>query len=447
MKTKRLLLTLIIAISFIFTFSSPAVFAGSKHKKNIKKLYKGEKAYNNIAALLEFGPRVAATEAEREAAAYIATKMASYGIQVEIEEFPTLYYEEFSIEANVVDGEVLSPNFFTFSPAGEVTAPIVHCGLGNPDEFPPEVAGNIALIQRGELTFYDKTQNAAAAGAEAVIIYNHSEGNIQGTLGDITDIPAAALSLAEGELLVELLDGGKVVVHLNVDSDYYMSTSQNVIGTITGKHPDYGVMYMGAHYDSVPGAPGANDDGSGVGAMMEAARIFSKKGLKTKATLKFIAFGAEETGLNGSEQYVIAHQEEVETQGIGMINLDMIAVGDVLKIGCIGVADMDLTEYTQIKADRMGIEDWVPFEAAQNSDHTYFELAGLPVVFLAADPDLNYHTPEDSLDKIDLELLEQNGELASAVMYDWAKYPHRPKKKAVGFKKVHAFRDKVKRTK
>ena len=61
--------------------------------------------------------------------------------------------------------------------------------------------------------------------------------------------------------------------------------------------------------------------------VLEAARVLATNGHRTKATLKFIAFGAEETGLNGSFEYVVANEEEVATKGLGMVNLDMVGVG------------------------------------------------------------------------------------------------------------------------
>ena len=73
--------------------------------------------------------------------------------------------------------------------------------------------------------------------------------------------------------------------------------------------------------------------------MLEAARVLTAKGHRTKATLKFIAFGAEETGLDGSYEYVDANEEEVTTKGLGMVNLDMIGVGDTLQIGNIDYGD------------------------------------------------------------------------------------------------------------
>ena len=59
---------------------------------------------------------------------------------------------------------------------------------------------------------------------------------------------------------------------------------------------------LSAHMDSVVGAPGANDNASGVGLMLELARVF--KGYNTDKDLKFIAFGSEERGLLGARYYV-----------------------------------------------------------------------------------------------------------------------------------------------
>ncbi|MCP4020615.1 MAG: M20/M25/M40 family metallo-hydrolase, partial [Desulfobacteraceae bacterium] len=371
---KRFIVTMAITVSLLLVLAGQTLYAGSKCK-DIQKLYKGHKAFAHIEALVGFGPRVAGGAEERAAADYIAAKMERYGLDVEIQEFPMVYFEDFGSELSVEGGSILSPNTIGYSPAGVFTSEIVLCGLGYPSDFPPEVAGRIALIQRGELYFSEKTANAAAAGALAVIIYNNEEGNFFGTLGAIGDISAVSISLEDGEYLVELLAGDAVVVSYNVDTEAYESTSQNIIGTLEGTQPEQGIVYIGGHYDSVSAGPGANDNASGAAGMLEAARVLAKKGHRTKATLKFIAFGAEEIGLDGSYNYVIENEEEITNNGLGMINLDMIGVGDTLLIGCIGYAAPDLTDYTQEKAVTMGIEDWEAFTADTNSDHTYFEMA------------------------------------------------------------------------
>lgn len=72
-------------------------------------------------------------------------------------------------------------------------------------DFPAEVAGNVALIQRGTCTFAQKAQNAEAAGAVAAIIFNEGQegipnddrtGVVLGTLGELAEEPGA-----EGGLL------------------------------------------------------------------------------------------------------------------------------------------------------------------------------------------------------------------------------------------------------
>lgn len=421
MRSRYQMIAVLILVSVTVAIVLYAVLARPK-AVDIQALYQGTEAYAHIAALTNFGPRVAGGPAEKAAADYIAGQMESYGLDVELQEFPVTYFEDLGSTLEVVGGAVLSPNTLHFSPSGEFTTEIVECGLGYPTDFSADTAGNIALMHRGELFLWQKTQNAAAAGAVATIIYNSEPGNFLATLTFTTDIPAVSISLEDGTLLLDLLAAAPVTVHLTVETVASESTSRNVIGTLEGTDPEQGIVYLGAHYDSVSAGPGANDDASGVGAMLEATRVLSPRGHRAKATLKFIAFGAEETGLDGSEYYVTEHEDEVTNKGLGMINLDMIAVGDTPLIGNIGSAGSALVDYTRDKAAAMEIA-WQPFTAETRSDHAPFETVGVPAVFLHQSPDPWMHTAEDTLDKIDIATLEMNGELATATMYDWARAP------------------------
>ena len=94
------------------------------------------------------------------------------------------------------------------------TATVYYCGLGYPTNFPAAVSNNIALIQRGTLTFSNKVLNAMAAGARAAIIYNNAAGNFSGTLGGTNDwIPAVSLSQADGLSLQSILPATATVMH------------------------------------------------------------------------------------------------------------------------------------------------------------------------------------------------------------------------------------------
>src|SRR6266851_172802 len=65
------------------------------------------------------------------------------------------------------------------SSRGEIVGPYVFCGLGRPEDFPISVAGKIALIKRGEITFNQKVRNAQDAGALSVVIYNHDDSDFR----------------------------------------------------------------------------------------------------------------------------------------------------------------------------------------------------------------------------------------------------------------------------
>lgn len=246
---KKTLVGLLLAACLVMTF---AVHVQAFSSQDIRSLYSGQNAFEHVQKLAGFGPRTAGGEVEKKAASYIASEMAGYGLNVTIQEFPIIYFEDMGSTLEVVDGAALAPNTLTYSPTGEFTAQIVDVGLGRPEDFPVEgIHGKIALIKRGQLYFWQKTQNAAASGALAAIIYNNAPGNFFGTLTFITDIPAVSISKEEGEYLQGLLGTGEVNVHLKVDTFADSRTSQNVIGTLPGIDPDQGIVYIGGHYDSV----------------------------------------------------------------------------------------------------------------------------------------------------------------------------------------------------
>jgi hypothetical protein len=108
------------------------------------------------------------------------------------------------IEMRLMEGSVTLP-----SPA--IDLPYVVCGQGlSAQDFPAEVDKKIALVQRGEISFYEKATNAANAGAAAVVIYNNRDGNFFGSLGDqdpMPAIPVVSISKLDGETMVAAIGG------------------------------------------------------------------------------------------------------------------------------------------------------------------------------------------------------------------------------------------------
>lgn len=99
-------------------------------------------------------------------------------------------------------------------------------------------------------------------------------------------------------------------------------TGHNVTAYKPGAVYPLDYIVIGAHRDAVPGSPGADDNGSGVAAVMEFARIM--KDVDTKETIIFALFDAEEDGLLGSWYWANAAAER-EDRITFMLNMDMIA--------------------------------------------------------------------------------------------------------------------------
>ena len=109
-------------------------------------------------------------------------------------------------------------------------------------------------------------------------------------------------------------------------------SSRNIIAEKRGETDPNEILIICAHYDSTSTnpatlAPGADDDASGVAAVMEAARIL--RPYSFDFTVRFIAFSAEEWGLYGSRNYA-AQARDRDDEIIGVINLDMIAYANLM---------------------------------------------------------------------------------------------------------------------
>ena len=116
---------------------------------------------------MTIGPRVQGTEAERDAAAFLAAEFTSAGYMVELQPVP-LESQRVAEQAFSVDGVPIDAQAFDGSGAGGVRGPLVVVpGLGAASDFAQvDVEGAVALIERGVLFFRDKIANAEAAVGE-----------------------------------------------------------------------------------------------------------------------------------------------------------------------------------------------------------------------------------------------------------------------------------------
>jgi subtilisin family serine protease len=125
---------------------------------------------------------------------------------------------------------------YTSGTTGNVTS----CGKGYPPQFPQNVAGNIALIERGSddgnpFYFSDKVQNAMNAGAVAVIIYNNKPGLDNVTLGGAGNwVPAVFISQTDGQFLASLGTPMATVVNGIVSGYQYKDGTSMAAPHVTG---------------------------------------------------------------------------------------------------------------------------------------------------------------------------------------------------------------------
>ncbi len=394
-------------------------------KKLLKKI-DGEKIYQNIDYLSKV-PRVAGTVSEENAVHYIKEQFESYGYEVEIQPFTFYGYTppttiELSVESQ--QGEY-APRAFTYSVSGNVTGELVDAGLGKKEDLQDhDLTGKIALVERGEISFSEKVLNAAEKGAVGVIIYNHSDGPLSGTLGEHNDdfVPAVALSKAEGEALSAEL--GKSVTITIEGAETGEKTSHNVIAT---KHPKNkkkatdDIIVVGSHHDSVAGAPGANDDASGTAMTLELARVLKNE--QTDTEVRFITFGAEEVGLLGSSHYVETLSEDEIDRTVANFNLDMVGskdAGDLVMLTLDGKPNL-VTELAQKSSEKLNGEA-TPYGQGGRSDHVPFAEVGIPAaLFIHSPSEPWYHTPEDTIDKISKEKLQDVAEIVGSAVYDRAR--------------------------
>ncbi len=269
-----------------------------------------------------------------------------------------------------------------------------------------------------------KVKECAKKGATAVIFYNTSgtEDNIAFDPKDRSEIASIPVIYVSKEAKRKYLkdESASLDVKINVDINEKKRTGYNVLGFYNNGAST--TVVIGAHYDhlgygedgnSLYRGPekmihhGADDNASGVAAMIELAKLLKQSKLRNNNYL-FIAFSGEELGLFGSKfftEHPTAHLASINY----MINMDMVGrlndSSHALTIGGYGTSPAwghlfgrnDGKNYFRIKYDSSGTGP---------SDYTSFYRKNIPVLFFFTGMHNDYHKPTDEYQKINY-----NGEL------------------------------------
>jgi Zn-dependent M28 family amino/carboxypeptidase len=228
-----------------------------------------------------------------------------------------------------VTGTLVATNDIVIPPGDEASTSNSGCEAS---DFTPASATEpqVALIQRGTCDFFVKAQNAQAAGYDAVIIFNEGqpgrEETLSGTLTaeDESTIPVIGTSFAIGEELYNQVNAGTVTVRVATTTEIRRDVpTANLLATTETGRTDRQVV-VGAHLDSVQEGPGINDNGSGSASTLEVALQMAELGITPRNQVRFAWWGAEESGLVGSQFYVDSlTKKEIQNTAVNL-NFDMV---------------------------------------------------------------------------------------------------------------------------
>ena len=396
------------------------------------------------------GTRALGTPGYDASVDYVAKALRDKGFDVQTPEFevrlPWADEPQLTVGGSKIAAKPLE--FTIGTPDGGVSGPLVlapvedspGCEASDYDGLP--VASSVVLVDRGKCPFAAKQAIAAERGAVALIVANNEDGDdTGGTLGEQADvkIPVISVSKSSGERLRAA--PGPAAIKLN--AGVRIEKTRNVIAqTKTGSTSD--VVMVGAHLDSVPDGPGINDNGSGVAAVLETALQLGPSPEVNNA-VRFGFWGAEESGLLGSRNYV----ESLDLDGLKDIAL-------YLNFDMLGSPNPGYFTYDGDQSARPNPQEGVPHvpegsagiertlvafldsagKPAEDtsfngrSDYDGFTQSGIPAggLFSGAEDkmsdeqakrwggranepfDPNYHKATDTLDHIDRTAMEINGQ-------------------------------------
>jgi hypothetical protein len=387
-----------------------------------------------FAAICDFGGRLAGTESEHQAMAYVAQR-GSFASGVPCVRLPVSYGGWRCLKAGMrlSDGTQVACHPLVRSPPTPpdgLTAEVIDLGRGTPEEFEShrqDIAGRIVLV-RHELMFvagtihrrrkYNMALEAGAvgfliAGPVAGALVAGSSGRNEGDAG----IPAAGIAPESAMRLARTAKGWPLAT-LVVATEEYPAQTSTLLFDLPGQTDE--VVVLSAHVDGHDVNESAMDNASGVAAALAVIRAVAPNVHTWKRGVRLAFISAEEWALTGSARYVAGLSEEERKRIALNINLDTVAGGRHLTALTSGFAGMEpfLLQTAETNGHRLRCVR--PLHT--NSDHANFALAGIPAFRLVAgydEPDANVRfvlTPSDRRDKVDMAELAGAAQLTAALL-------------------------------
>ncbi|MDA8886507.1 M20/M25/M40 family metallo-hydrolase [Bacteroidia bacterium] len=442
--TKKIgLTTFLILLVVTISFAQKPHFKEKKTARNVEKHIK-------YLASDELEGRETGSRGERMSAEYIAEQFSKIGLETKGDEG---YYQYMTLpnlrmaQGNtslMIDKKVytLFTDFYPISASsnnGRYSGKIINLGYGIEDEGLNQndykdvtVAGKAVIIDldlpggthpHSKFVVWagveQRVNYAKSKGAKAVIFHTQNKDLIpSGTLTKTTK----HLGMPVLFVKKDLSDLSETNGNLLIDVMLLSTTAHNVVGYID--HGKRKTVVIGAHHDHLgkgehsgsraekPGGihNGADDNASGVAALIELAKAVKKKPKHfSNNNYLFIAFTGEEEGLLGSK-YFVKSNLFIREQVSYMINMDMVghldSTAKTLIINGVGTSPSWKEAISSISYPKRKIAKIKTTESGIGaSDHTSFYLNGIPAVHFFTGQHQYYHKPTD-----DVEIVNFGGE-------------------------------------
>jgi hypothetical protein len=400
----------------------------------MKPLFDGKKAFKHIEKLaVDIGARPGGSPEDHKAAEYIKGYFESLGLKTWTQEFTinTGHTTNQSLEVikpykKAIPCEGLSLIGQT-GPEG-IEGELVYIETTDEAYLTPDITGKIVVtssVQRKNLDLIQKMKPKGFILIERHprVLPKHFWGQFPKNK-DYGNYPSVRVSFEDG---LSILKDGATHVKIVVESERGEKKTQNVIAELKGTLRPEEIVVVGGHYDTVPGVRGASDNAGGTSIAMELARVFNEKG--SKRTLRFVAWGSEEMGLDGSNLYAKNLKEadksakekdkeaktELDNTKI-CVNLDvhgaLLGTNNAYVIG-----EPILTHSVKLLSKEAGIVFNVK-EDVYSSDGTPFSAVGIPSVSFSRDSGINImmHSIEDIIEYLSPDALEIQGKFVETWM-------------------------------
>lgn len=415
-------------------------------EQELRSRISGRRAVSHVEELVACGDRFVGAEGDAVAAAAVRGRFRALGLEVRDREFTTLGYRDGRVELRLVaDGrtfDAIPPYFSPPTPSSGVRGELVFVGTGDEADYDgTDVEGKIVVLQEvglGYSRFWLGTFASAAArrGATGMIVvhplpwpYRMSmeagNGNLERRFCD-EQLPVVCVSGIDGGQLLHAIGRGEAEAQLVVESETPTVTSWNVSGILPGDDLAAEQILVHAHRDhGLP--PGANDNGSGYGTMIEVAAALAP--LAPRRSIEFLCTTAEEGTTPGVAAYIDGRRAEGSLAEVrAAIDLDMFGVGGKLKLVELGLwpdtAPIPHTEWLMRRletvADELGYDVGrmtAPWGVAESGR---FIEAGVPAAWFWRPDDFYYHSAHDTVDKLDGNALKAVADITATTVWQLA---------------------------